>query len=290
MMGRMKIGIDNYCYHRFFGEVYPGQEPPAKEWSMDDFLARAKALQVDGVSLESCFFPSFDDGYMNELKSKLDDYNFDRVYAWGHPLGLERGQNEEAFKDMCESIRRAKLIGADVIRVCASSAAFINEPHEPQIKALIAQFKQAVKFADEHDVKIAIENHGDYNVAEMLQIIEEVGHPKLGINFDTGNFVRLLDDPVEGMEKLASYVFATHIKDVMVNPAVSPDEWCYFASVPVGEGRVDNLKMAEMLKKANYQGFLAVEIDMPYPDWTNREDEAVSISIENLRKIVDEIS
>lgn len=26
----MKIGIDSYCFHRFFGEVYPDQKPADK--------------------------------------------------------------------------------------------------------------------------------------------------------------------------------------------------------------------------------------------------------------------
>ena len=34
----MKVGIDSYCYHRFFGEVYPDQKPPAKNMTMQDFL------------------------------------------------------------------------------------------------------------------------------------------------------------------------------------------------------------------------------------------------------------
>jgi len=25
----MKVGVDHYSYHRFFGEVYPQQEKPA---------------------------------------------------------------------------------------------------------------------------------------------------------------------------------------------------------------------------------------------------------------------
>ena len=25
----MKVGIDSYCYHRFLGDVYPEQQPPA---------------------------------------------------------------------------------------------------------------------------------------------------------------------------------------------------------------------------------------------------------------------
>jgi sugar phosphate isomerase/epimerase len=293
----MKIGIDSYCYHRFFGEIYPGQEPPKKKWTMDDFLDRAKELEVDGVSLESCFLPGakagdesgIDDGYLKDLKGKLDAYGFERVYAWGHPDGLERGLNEKAFKDMCDSIRRANLIGAKVMRVCGSSLMFRHEPHGPQIDALVAQFKQAMKIADEYGIKIADENHIDYTADEMLQIIEGVGNPNFGINFDTGNFLRLLDDPIAGMEKLAPYTFATHIKDLQINYSAKPTDWFFFSTVPVGKGMIDNFKLAEMLKKANYQGFLAVELDMPHPDWTGCEDEAVSISVKNLRAMANKV-
>lgn len=286
---KMKIGIDSYCYHRFFGEVYPGQKKPDRLMTMDDFLDRAKALGVDGVSLESCFFPSFDEGFLKELRAKLDDYGFDRVYAWGHPDGLERGKNPDAFKDMMDSIPRAKLIGADVMRVCGSSLMFRHEPHEPQIKALVAQFKEAMKVADEYGIKIANENHIDYTADEMLTMIEGVGSPNFGINFDTGNFLRLLDDPVAGMEKLAPHTFATHIKDLVVNPGAKATDWFFFSGVPVGRGLIDNFKLAELLKKHNYKGFLAVEIDHPHPDWANHEDEAVSISVRALRDMVDKL-
>ena len=85
----MKVGIDSYCYHRFFGEVYPHQNPPDKQMTLEGFIKRAKELGVDGVSLESCFIPQFDTAYLSEIKGMLDEFNFDRVYAWGHPDGLE---------------------------------------------------------------------------------------------------------------------------------------------------------------------------------------------------------
>lgn len=295
---KMKVGIDSYCYHRLFGEVYPGQKKPDKLMTMDDFLDRANAMGVDGVSLESCFFPgkrdsdgilNVDEGFLKELRAKLDEYKLERVYAWGHPDGLFRGQNEAEFKDMLASIPRANMIGATVMRVCGSSLMFRHEPHQPQIKALVAQFKEAVKVAESYGIKIANENHIDYTADEMLQMIEEVGSPNYGINFDTGNFLRLLDDPIAGMEKLAPYTFATHIKDLVVNPTAKPTDWFFFSGVPVGRGLIDNLKLAELLKKANYQGFLAVEIDNPHPDWQGCEDEAVSISVKALRDITDKI-
>ncbi|HVN53671.1 MAG TPA: sugar phosphate isomerase/epimerase family protein [Anaerolineaceae bacterium] len=252
---------------------------------MQDFLRRAKELDVDGVSLESCFFPSYDDGFFKDLKAQLDEYGFDRVYAWGHPDGLERGQNWEAYNEMVASIPRAKAIGADVMRVVGSSLMFRREPHGPQIEALTRMFKQAIKFAEDHGVKMAVENHIDFTADEILQLLEGVNSPNFGLNFDTGNFLRLLDDPVRGMERLAPYVFATHVKDLMPDKNASPTDWYFFAGVPVGKGLINNQKLAELLKRANFQGFLAVEIDHPHTEWTDYEDEAVSISIKELKKI-----
>ena len=40
----MKVGIDSYCYHRFFGEVYPQQVPPQRKMTLEDFLDRANEL------------------------------------------------------------------------------------------------------------------------------------------------------------------------------------------------------------------------------------------------------
>ncbi len=170
----MKVGIDSYCYHRFFGEVYPDQKPPAKNMTMQDFLVRARELNVDGVSLESCFFPSYDAAWFKDLKSQLDEYKFDRVYAWGHPDGLERGQNWTAYDEMVAGVPHAKAIGADVMRVVGSSLMFRHEPHGPQIEALAKMFKKAVIVAKEYGVKMAVENHIDFTSEEILQLLEMV--------------------------------------------------------------------------------------------------------------------
>jgi 3-oxoisoapionate decarboxylase len=281
----MKIGIDSYCFHRFFGEVYPQQPEPPFRMTMDDFLDFSKELGVDGVSLESCFFPSFDAEYLADLKAKLDQYGFDRVFAWGHPDGLERGKNPEAFQEMVRSIDYAVALGADVMRVVGSSLMFRHEPHGPQIEALVKQFREAVPVAEAAGVKLAVENHIDFTSDEMVQMIEAVGSPNFGINFDTGNFLRLLDDPLKGMDKLATYTYATHIKDLKINPNAAPDDWYFFSSAAVGDGLVDNLALARKLKEAGYTGFLAAETDFLHPDYDNDEHAAARKSIAALKQI-----
>ena len=282
--GPMKVGIDNYCYHRFFGEIYAQQKDPGRRITIEWFVDRAKQLGVDGVSLESCFFPGFEPAYLDGLKAQLDAAGLMRVFAWGHPDGLEGGKSQTAYKEMVEMIPHARRLGADVMRVVGSSLMFRFENHQEQIERLTGMFREAVRVAADHGVKLAIENHIDFTSDEIVQLLDQVDSDHLGVNFDTANFARLLDDPVKGMRKLAPRVLATHIKDLKVNAQASVDDWFFFSSTPVGDGFVDNLALARLLKEAGYKGFLAVETDFLHPDYAD-EDEAVAQSVVALKKI-----
>ena len=115
-------------------------------------------------------------------------------------------------------------------------------------------FKKAVKVAEDNGVKLAVENHIDFTADEILQLLNEVDSPNFGLNFDTGNFLRLLDDPIAGMEKLAPYVLATHVKDLMPDKNAKPTDWFFFAGVPVGKGLIDNQTLAKLPAQGQLQG------------------------------------
>jgi sugar phosphate isomerase/epimerase len=282
---KMKIGIDSYCYHRFFGEVYPMQEPSAQRYTMETFLDRAKELGCDGVSLESCFFPEFGAAYLSSLKEKLDTCGFDRVYAWGHPDGLEAGGNAKAKDEMIRHIDHAAAIGAPVMRVVGSSLMFRSQPHEPQLKILAGWFREAADVAERKGIRLAVENHIDYNSDEIKWLIDEVDSEYFGINLDTANFLRVLDDPLEATRKLAKHVYATHVKDLQPVKGVSVNEWYYFSSVAAGSGLIQIGEIAQVLKDAGYQGFLAFETDMPHPLYRNKEEAMIEESIKYLRNV-----
>jgi sugar phosphate isomerase/epimerase len=279
----MKIGIDSYCYHRYFGEVYDFQEDPGKTWTLEDFVNRAKELNVDGVSLETCFMPSFEEDYLKKLKDTLDEANIDRVVAWGHPDGLEAGNNEEALQDMIKMIDVAEFMGGSkVMRIVGSSLEFRYEPHEPQLRNLTRMLKEATKVAEDKGVILAMENHIDYTASEILGLIDSVGSDNLGVNFDTGNALRLFEDPVEEAKILVSRIYATHIKDVSPKRGGSPKEWNFWESVPAGKGVVDIPGVMKVLKDSGYEGVLAIELDCLREDW--EEDQAVEISVNYLRE------
>ena len=173
------------------------------------------------------------------------------------------------------------------MRVVGSSLMYRFEPHQPQLERLAEMFKKAVKVAESNGVKLAIENHIDYNSDEILWLLREVDSPYLGVNFDSGNFLRVLDDPVKAMEKLAPYVLATHIKDMLPVKGVSVDDWYFFSCVPTGHGLIDNQHIAQLLVDTNYEGFFAVEIDTLHPNYSFRQLEVVSRLDANISVLIE---
>jgi sugar phosphate isomerase/epimerase len=282
----MKIGIDSYCYHRYFGEVYPVQTAADFTMTIDDFLDRAVELGADGVSLESCFLPRRDSAYLSELGGRLDELGLERVYAWGHPNGLLGGKSPEAYDDMLASVAQARAVKADVMRVVGNNGRYRLDEHEKQIDRLSALFSRAVTEAEAQGVRLAIENHQDFTLEELATLFENVDSPYLGLTFDSGNCLRLLDDPIKGLKRVADRVLATHIKDIRLQKGMSADRWQFFACVPAGEGVVDLRGIIDILGRAGYSGMLTIEVDYLHSDYENQEDRVLALSTENLRKLI----
>ena len=277
----MKLGIDSYCYHRYFGEIYPFQSPTRERWTAEDFVRRAAELHVDGVSLETCFLPGSAPGYWQRLKDTLQANQLEAVLAWGHPDGLEGGSNTGALADLVRSIFVASELGCKVMRIVGSSLRFRDQPHAPQLRELAGMLREASTVAADQGVILAIENHIDFTAREILQLIEDVGSASFGVNFDTGNALRLFEDPVEEARILAPHIHATHIKDLSPRKGGSPRQWNYWESVPAGQGVVDIEGVMKLLREYGYPGVLCVEVDCLRPSW--EEDEAVVVSLEYLR-------
>jgi len=287
----MKIGIDSYSFHRYFGEVYPGlQRDPGVTWDMArDFVDYARAQEVDEVALETLFFPAFDEGYCRDLKARLDEAGLSRVVGWGHPDGLHGGRDEEALADLKRHIPVAPRLGAQIMRIVVSSMLYVDEPKEPQIRGSIRMLTEAVEVARDNGVTLALENHIDFTSAELLRIVEGVDSEYLKVNFDTGNALRLFEDPVEAARRLAPYTIATHTKDIMAHGkgGTPLERFTWWPSCPVGAGLVDVPALVRVLDEAGFQGSLAVELDLLGDPFAERaEEDLVAESLAYLRTVV----
>ena len=281
----MKLAIDSYCYHRYFGEVYPGiQTDPGKRMTVWDFLKRARKHRVAGVSLESCYLPSFDDDFLLRLRDTLDEYGLERVWAWGHPNGLHSGTDRAAARDLVRHLEYAGKIGAPVMRIVGGSWRTRHQSWSVHKRRLLGMLRGVIGEAEEHGIVLAIENHIDMLADQVVELITILDSPWLGVCLDTGNNLRLFEDPLKVAEKLAPWTRATHIKDIGVLPG-DPKDFAFWPSVPLGDGLVDIGKVVGFLRRARYDGLLAIEVDFLHPRYKD-EETAVARSVKHLRSVL----
>jgi len=281
----MQLAIDSYCYHRFFGEWYDGlQTDPGRRMDVWGFLDCAQALQVQGVSLESCFVDFDAPGVLQRLRKELDARQLQRVWAWGHPNGLRSGTDAAAADDLRRHIAIAAELGAAVMRICAGGRRTRIADWPTHKAGLIALLEPLLPVAEQHGVVMAIENHIDLYADELLDLLQTIHSPWLGVCLDTANNLRMFEHPLEVTKKLAPWVRATHIKDVTTRRG-DPRTFGFWPSVPVGQGLVEVPQILDVLRAHHYTGLLAVEIDYldpAYPD----EEQALAQSLDYLRTLL----
>jgi sugar phosphate isomerase/epimerase len=282
----VKIGIDSYCYHRYFGEIYPGlEQDPGRRMTLVDFVAKAVHFGAEGVSLESFMLPDASDAAVDRLKDQLDSANLARVWARGHPKGLGSGSAPDALIDLKTHIQVAARLGAKVMRICAGGRSTRTLSWKDHLYLLIPLLTEAAAFADDHDVTLAIENHIDLLADEFIELLSCVDHPRIGVCLDTANNLRMLENPLDVARKLAPFVKATHVKDIVAHRG-SPKDFSFWPSVPTGKGLIDVPAIVRLLRQAGFDGLLAIEIDYLHPDLHpdyDGEDAVIAESVATLR-------
>ena len=98
---------------------------------------------------------------------------------------------------------------------------------------------------ERHDVRLALENHKDWRVPDLLDILKRIDSPNFGVCLDTGNSIALLEEPHEVVEAYAPYTFTLHFKDMAV--AESNDGFL-LSEVPLGSGFVDLARVIALVR------------------------------------------
>jgi sugar phosphate isomerase/epimerase len=102
--------------------------------------------------------------------------------------------------------------------------------------------------AREHGVKLAVENHKDFRVPELLELLKHISSEHVGVTLDTGNSIALLEDPMQVVTALAPFTLTTHFKDMAVKEYA---DGFLLSEVPLGEGFLDLPGILAACRKAN---------------------------------------
>ncbi|MFT4639216.1 MAG: sugar phosphate isomerase/epimerase, partial [Verrucomicrobiales bacterium] len=204
---------------------------------------------LKGAELTSYFFPELvDQAYLLRIKQHafLRGITISGT-AIGNNFALPPGDALiQQVADTKHWIDRAHIMGAPHIRVFAGAPKGIE--HDAAIKQCIASLEDCCDYAGSKGIFLGLENHGGI-VAEadaLLEIVQAVKSPWLGVNLDTGNF--RTEDPYGDLAKCAAYAVNVQVKVEIQKRGAE-------------KGPADLPRLMAILREANYQGFVVLEYE-----------------------------
>ncbi len=213
----------------------------------EDLIRISAENDLDGVDLTVYWFPNTEDSFLLPLKrlayrSGIEIYSISVRTELTKPVGATRDQ---ALTDLKKWVDVAAKLGAGHIRVFGG--AIPKTSTEDEAANWVAEtLVPAGEYASRHGIILGLENHGGVTerAATIVKIVKKVNSPWVGINLDTANFKTQVYEQIETIAPLAVNVqVKAMIKD---ENGPAPSDWD---------------RVAKMLVKNNYRGYLALEYE-----------------------------
>jgi sugar phosphate isomerase/epimerase len=203
-------------------------------------------------------------GWKKDFAAKLrDKREAHGMYIEGQ-IGLPK--NEAGIPEFTASLEAAKEAGASVVRTVFTGNRryeFFTSPE--QFKKFKEDSWNSLKLAEavvsKLKIRLAIENHKDLRSEELIDYLKRIGSEYIGVNFDTGNNLALLEDPEKTTALLAPYTFTLHLKDMGVDEYA---EGFLISEVILGTGIIDLKAIVDTCLRLNPK--VQFNLEMPARD------------------------
>lgn len=119
-------------------------------------------------------------------------------------------------------------------------------PMETHIESTLKALRAARSRMMDRGVKVVIENHGDLTSRELRQLVETAGADLVGVLYDSGNPMWVMEDPAQSLELLAPFVETSHFRDsaLFEHPRGAAFQW-----VAMGDGSVNLPDVVDLYKR-----------------------------------------
>jgi sugar phosphate isomerase/epimerase len=245
----LKLGFDTYSL-RAFG------------WKDIQLLDFAASVKADTIQIsDPADYSSLDPAHLREVKAYADRLGIEIDTGIGCICPVSKAWRPAAGppeKMLADGFQIAKTVGARSMRCVMGSPADRRSdvPIEKLMDATIKVFKSVRTQAQDFNVKIAIENHGDMTARETRTVIEESGRDFVASCLDTGNPMSVMEDPQLTLEVLGPYAVTTHVRDTVLfeTPQGAAFQW-----VALGDGIVDWTAFLTLYQKVCPRSLLQLE-------------------------------
>lgn len=264
-----KLSLAAYSFNRQLPRNWPAPKAGEATMQLEDVIDFAASLNLDAVELTSYYFPvEVTTGYLRLLQERCFRLGLDiSGTAIGNDFCVPAGEKLDAELAMARRwIDYSATLGAPVIRIFAGKVPS-GDTEEAALERCVGAINEAVRYAGERGVALALENHGGITATpeQLLAIVERVEpSPWFGVNFDSGNFRTA--DPYGDLAKIAPYAINAQVKVKM--------------SVDGAEQPADFPRIVDILRAANYRGYVVLEYEEGHPR------EEIPRYIDELRRLI----
>ncbi len=208
--------------------------------------ARGIQTKVSGIEATS----------LATLRAAIEQHD---MYVEG-TIGLPKDQTDIARFEA--DVLSSKQAGATVLRtVCMSGRRYEVFESAEQFRQFADQSWNSLTLAEpiaaKHGVRLAVENHKDWRIEEMLGWLQRLSSEFVGVCLDTGNSIALLEEPHAVVEAFVPWTITTHFKDMAV---AESDDGFLLSEVPLGDGFLDLKRIVATLRKAKPEVKLNLEM------------------------------
>ena len=175
------------------------------------------------------------------IRSVCADYFMDK------PL-LRCGEQEldERLQELARILRNGSAIGVNRVVIPFVDASAIRSTED--VVAVQDALKAAMQFADETRVEIHLET--SLGPAEFAKLLDCIPHPRLRVNYDSGNSASLGYSPANEFAAYGDRIGSVHIKDRALNGG----------TVPLGARNADFPALFSCLEKIEYRGDFTLQV------------------------------
>jgi sugar phosphate isomerase/epimerase len=238
-----RLGVCGYSYNLHWKAVREGS-PKLPFRDTIDFIEYCHGLGAGGVQIA---LESKEPGFATRLRARAEAH---QMYLEGQVTLPRNASDLDRFE---AELRASKEAGAQIVRTTSSTGRrYETFDSAEAFRQFADRVWQSLTLAEpilkKHCLRLAIENHKDWRVAELLEILKRLNSEWIGVCLDTGNSIALLEEPMSVIEHLAPFAISSHLKDMAVQEY---EDGFLLSEVALGEGFLDLKRIVALLRDAN---------------------------------------